>query len=140
LVDDPKPGKKSRKVGHIKMKVLPDLKAETVNAVVEEWVDGQSKIKSDDSTSYVGLSGKVKEHEAKVILNKDIEKELPWVHIAISNAKSWILSNFHKVNKDYLQSYLNEFCYNFNRRHMANRLFDKLLLACVSARNEFRYT
>ena len=140
LVNDPKPGKKSRKVGYIKMKVMSDLKAETVNTIIEEQVDTESSVKSDDSTSYVDLSDKVKEHEAMVILNKDIEKELPWVHIAISNAKSWILSNFHKVNREYLQNYLNEFCYNFNRRYMANHLFDRMLLACVSSKNEFRYT
>lgn len=139
-VYEPKPGKKSRKVGHIKMKVIPDLKSDTVNAIVEENVEENSTIKSDDSTSYVDLSEKVKRHESMVILNKDIEKELPWVHIAISNAKNWILSNFHKVNTDYLQSYLDEFCYNFNRRYMANVLFDRLLLACISSKNEFRCT
>ena len=139
-VDEPKPGKKSRRVGYIKMKVMPDLKAETVDTIVEEQVGIESIIKSDDSTSYVNLAEKVKEHEAMVILNKDIERELPWVHIAISNAKSWIQSNFHKVNNDYLQSYLNEFCYNFNRRYMNSVMFDRLLLACVSVKNGFRYT
>ena len=138
-VDDPKPGKKTRRVGYIKMKVMPDLKAGTVDAIVEGHVDSESIIKSDDSTSYVNLSEKVKGHQAMVILNKDVEKELPWVHIAISNAKSWIQSNFHKVNNDYLQRYLNEFCYNFNRRYMSNVMFDRLLLACVTAKNEFRY-
>lgn len=139
LVDEPKPGKKSRKVGHIKMKVMHDLKAETVNAIIDEQIEQESTIKSDDSTSYVDLSKKVKHHQAMVVLNKDIEKELPWVHIAISNAKSWILSNFHKVNTEYLQSYLDEFCYNFNRRYMDSYLFDRLLLACVTSKNEFRY-
>lgn len=138
-VEQPKPGKKSRKVGYIKMKVIPDLKAETINLVVSEYISSKSKIKSDDSTSYVGLSSRVEEHKAKVIKSKDIEIELPWVHIAISNAKSWMLSNFHKVNKDYMQSYLDEFCYNFNRRYMRKVLFDRLLVASVTAKNDFRY-
>ena len=139
-VDIPKPGKKSRRVGYIKMQVLPDLKSDTINSVVDEKINPESIIKSDDSTSYVGLSQRVEEHVAKVIHNKDIEKELPWVHIAISNAKSWILSNFHKVNSDYLQKYLNEFCYNFNRRYMRDKLFDRLLIACAVSKNEFRYS
>jgi hypothetical protein len=138
-VENPKPGKKSRKVGHIKMKVIQDIKSETIDNVVAENVSEKSTIKSDDSTSYVGLCGKVGHHTPKVIKNKEIEKELPWVHIAISNAKSWILSNCSRVDKDYIQNYLDEFCYNFNRRYMGDLLFDRLLVACVSSKNEFRY-
>lgn len=139
-VKDPKPGKKSRRVGYLKMKVIPDLKSETIDEVVEDHVSKGSEIKSDKSTSYVGLEDKVEGHEPKVVRNKEIEKELPWVHIAISNAKSWILSNFSKVHLDYLQRYLDEFCYNFNRRYMRNQLFDRLLVATLSTKNEFRYT
>jgi transposase-like protein len=139
-VEKPKPGKRSKKVGYIKMKVIENLKAETIEAVVEGNVEKESEVVSDDSTSYVGLSEKVKSHDAKVILNKDIEKELPWVHIAISNAKRWILNNFHSIKPEYLQRYLNEFCYNFNRRYLGEILFDRLLIACASSKNNFRYT
>lgn len=138
-VDQPKKGKKSRKVGYIKMKVIADLKADTIDSVVDECISEKAHVKSDDSTSYVGLSKKVEQHVSKVIQKKDINKELPWVHIAISNAKSWLLSNFHKINKEYLQYYLDEFCYNFNRRYLINNLFDRLLIACVTSKNEFRY-
>ena len=81
----------------------------------------------------------VKEHEAKVVPKEKINKELPWVHIAISNAKSWLQSNFHKIDRDYLQYYLDEFCYNFNRRYLIDNLFDRLLVACVASRNNIRY-
>lgn len=138
-VDQPKKGKKSRKVGHIKMKVIDDLKSDTIDNVVDECISKQSHVKSDDSSSYVGLSKKVEEHIPKVIPKEEINKELPWVHIAISNAKSWLLNNFHKINKEYLQYYLDEFCYNFNRRYLRDSLFDRLLIACVTSKNEFRY-
>jgi ribosomal protein S27E len=138
-VESPEKGKKSRKVGHIKMKVISDLSSKTIDNVVDNCVSKDAIVKTDDSTSYVGLAEKVKKHDSKVILNKEINKELPWVHIAISNAKSWLLSNFHKVNKEYLQNYLDEFCYNFNRRYMIDCLFDRMLIACVVSKNEFRY-
>ena len=138
-VDQPKKGKKSRKVGYIKMKVIEDLKSKTIDNVVVECISEQAHVKSDDSTSYVGLSKKVEQHISKVIPKKDINKELPWVHIAISNAKSWLLSNFHKVNSEYLQYYLDKFCYNFNRRYLIDSLFDRLLLACITSKNELRY-
>jgi hypothetical protein len=41
---------------------------------------------------------------------------LPWVHIAIGNLKAFLLGTFHGVSGKYLQEYLSEFCYRFNRR------------------------
>ena len=138
-VSEPKKGKKSRKVGHIKMKVVSDLKSASIDKVVSQCVSKDAQLDTDDSTSYVGLANLVKEHVSKVIPKNEINKELPWVHITISNAKSWLLSNFHKINEEYLQYYLDEFCYNFNRRYMIDNLFDRLLIACVASKNDVRY-
>jgi hypothetical protein len=57
-----KPTEKSRKVKHIKMKVIPNLKAETVTNQVRENVSKEAKTDSDDSTSYVKLTEVVSEH------------------------------------------------------------------------------
>ncbi len=138
-VENPDKNKKPRRVGHLKMKVIPDLQAMTIDLVVTESISFESVIISDASTSYNGLKDKVKSHTAKVIKKEEIIKELPWVHIAISNAKRWILNMFHSVHPDYLQSYLNEFCYRFNRRFFGNTTFERLLIASVSYKNKFRY-
>ena len=121
------------------MKVIEDLKAHTIDSVVDECVSRQAYVKTDDSTSYVGLSNKVEQHSSKVIPKKDINRELPWVHITISNTKGWLLSNFHKINKEYLQYYLDEFCYNFNRRYLIDNQSDRLLVAYITSKNDFRY-
>jgi transposase-like protein/DNA-directed RNA polymerase subunit RPC12/RpoP len=136
----PKKNKKTRRVGYLKMKVIPDLKAETIELSVDKNVSDEASIVSDASTSYNGLKDKVKGHTAKVIHNDEIVKELPWVHIAISNAKRWILNMFHSVHPDYLQNYLDEFCYRFNRRYFGNATFDRLVIACATSKNQFRYT
>ncbi len=111
-IHQPKKCKKSRKVGHIKMKVIEDLKAHTIDLVVDECVSRQAHVRTNDSTSYLELSNKVEKHSSKVIPKKDINRKLLWGHIAISNAKGWLLRNFHKINKEYLQYYLEEFSYN----------------------------
>jgi len=138
-VSEPKKGKKNRKVGHIKMKVIEDLKSKTIDEVVAQSVSKESRLTTDDSTSYVNLGDMVKEHVSKVIPKQEINKELPWVHIAITNAKSWLQANFHKIERDYLQYYLDEFCYNFNRRYLIDNLFDRLLVACTTSKNNVRY-
>ena len=75
----------------------------------------------------------------QVIEPKQVGKILPWVHIAISNAKRLLLDVYHDIRPDYLQSYLNEFCYKFNRRTFGDKLFDRLVVAALAYKNEFRY-
>jgi transposase-like protein/DNA-directed RNA polymerase subunit RPC12/RpoP len=130
---------KPRKVGHIKMIVIDDLKSETITALVAKNVTVESRIDSDNSTSYVKLKEVVKEHNPKVIPKKEVGKMLPWVHIAISNAKRMLLDIFHDISPEHLQYYLNEFCYKFNRRHFGEKLFDRLIVAAVNYKNHFRY-
>jgi hypothetical protein len=56
-------------------------------------------------------------------------KHLPWVHIAISLAKRFILGTYHGVSTVHLHCYLDEFCCRFNRRQSGNQLFEILLKA-----------
>ena len=44
-----------------------------------------------------------------------------------------LLDMHHRIDDDFLQNYLNEFCYNFNRRYMDN-IFERLMIAAVSYR------
>lgn len=97
-----------------------------------------SKIDTDDSTSYVNLKDLVAEHHPQVIPKEEISKLLQWVHISISNAKQLLLDIHHSVTIEFLQSYLDGFCYKFNRRFFGERLFDRLLLAGVATKNNFR--
>jgi transposase-like protein len=130
---------KQRKVGHIKMIIIEDLKSATITPVVGENVSEASVIDSDHSTSYTKLKDIVKEHRPQVIPKTEVGKVLPWVHIAISNAKRQLLDIYHQVNPEYLQNYLNEFCYKFNRRYFGENLFDRLMVASVSYKNQFRH-
>ena len=81
----------------------------------------------------------MKEHIPQVIPKDHVGKVLPWIHIAISNTKRSLLDIFHDVKPQYLQNYLSEFCYKFNRRYFGNALFDRLAIASASYKNGFRY-
>jgi len=130
---------KPRKVRYIKMQVIEDLEAKTITSFVEDNVSKEATIDTDDSTSYVMLKTIVKKHNPRVIPKNKIGEALPWVHLAISNAKRLLLSMFHGIKPEYLQNYLNEFCYNFNRRYFGEALFERLLIVAVSDKNSFRY-
>ena len=119
---------KPRQVRHLKMIVINDLISNTITPIVKKNVSEESIIDSDVSTSYVKLKDIVKEHRSQVIPKKEIGKMLPWVHIAISNAKRMLLHIYHDIKPEYLQNYLNEFCCKFNRRYFGEDLFSSLLL------------
>ena len=81
----------------------------------------------------------MKRHLHRVIEPDQVGKILPWVHIAISNAKRLLLDVYHDITPDYLQNYLNEFCYKFNRRYSGDGLLDRLMVAALTYKNDFRY-
>jgi len=111
------------------MVVIDDLKSDTINGQAVNCIDNGSIINTDNSTSYSNFKDIFKEHHGQVIPQKMIGKVLPWVHISISNAKREILDIHHNSSVDYLQFYLNEFCYKLNCRYFKEKLFDRLLLA-----------
>ena len=51
---------------------------------------------------------------------KNEPEHLHWIHIIVSNAKTFINGTFHGLDSIHLQRYLNEFCYCFNRRWMVS--------------------
>lgn len=106
---------------------------------VKMYIDPDSTIKSDDSKSYTNFSTIVKEHIHQVIEPKQAGKVLSWVHIAIANAKRLLLDVYHDIRPEYLQNYLNEFCWKFNRRNFGEALFARIMVAAVSYKNQFRY-
>jgi hypothetical protein len=121
------------------MFVIEDLKAKTIDRHVISDIAGSATIDSDHSTAYTNIKNLVEEHRPKVIPKELVGKALSWVHIVISNAKRMLLDIFHDIKPEYLQNYLNEFCYKFNRRYFGEYRFDRLMLAAVSYKNQFRY-
>jgi len=129
---NPKKHNTDKRVRHLKMTVIESLKKEDLAATVKENVQKNTKIVSDRSNSYNDLS-KNYDMNSKVIPKSEINTILPWVHTTISNAKRLLLDVHHRIDDDFLQNYLNEYCFKFNRRYFDN-VFDRLMVAAVSNR------
>ena len=131
-----------KSVGHIKMQVIDDFKASTITGKIKQGTDGSADVTTDGFSSYASLEkdGVTSSHLAVVTDDKkSVGKVLPWVHIAISNAKRSILDTYHDIKAEFLQLYLNEFCYKFNRRYVGFRLFDRLELCACTYRADFKH-
>ena len=134
-VEENKKHNTSKAVGHIKMIVIDDLKSKTLDANVIKYINENAELTTDDSTSYVNFKNIVNSHMSQVVEPKNISKVLPWVHIVISNAKRLLLDIYHDIKPEFLQNYLNEFCFKFNRRTLD--LFDRLVNTAVTYKRNF---
>lgn len=123
--------KHATKVKYIKMKVVDDLTARTVNTEVSKSIHPNAETVTDDYKSYKQLSEVIRKNTAHNMAYTKVEKVLPWVHKAITNSKNLLKAIHHCVWADYLQNYLDEFCYKFNRRYFGTNVFERTMVAAV---------
>ena len=116
----------------LKMHVIPDAKGSTLQAFAKDDITAGSTIHSDAFRSYNALSGDYCCDMQKYD-SRGGDARLKWLHVMVSNIKANIEGAYHGLDGTYLQRYLDEFCYRFNRRHSKKRLFDHLLACCVWA-------
>ena len=127
-----KKGHPVTKPGYLKISVVQSLSKTDIGYEAKKMIAQTANVTTDGKTSYRTLNDICNNHTAIVVTDKKkVTKIFPWVHIAISNAKKKILGLHHSVKDIYMQNYLNEFCYKFNRRYFGIKLFDQLILAAL---------
>ena len=114
--------------GFVKMKTVEHFDTNTVSMFVKENLEPECTVQTDGLNIYNALESSVRLHERYPIIGGAIP--LPWVHTIISNAKAFIIGTYHGLGPDHLQTYLNEYCYRFNRRFWEDQLFNRMLAAC----------
>lgn len=114
------------------MKVIEDLEATTVNREVKKVINPDSTIHTDDYTSYKKLPKIIQKYNSYNLQYDQSDKVLPRVHKVITNSKNLLKAIHHCVWPEYLQNYLDEFCYKHNRRYFGTKIFERALIAAVS--------
>jgi hypothetical protein len=107
----------------------------TLHRFIQDNIELGSTVCTDGLNSYRELNGYI--HNRKVQnLRQGGEPLLPRVHLVISLLKRWLLGTLQGSASDkYLDDYLNEFVFRFNRRRSASRgkLFYRLAQQAVNA-------
>jgi len=132
-LEDIDTGKTDRHCRYFKAKVLKDHTSHEIDALLKETIDEKTIVFSDKSTSYLNIADYVELHITEKSDKQTTTETLKWVHITISNAKRNLLGNYHKIKGKYLQAYLDEFVYKLNRRYFGEKLFDRLVIANITA-------
>jgi transposase-like protein len=115
---------------YLKMQVIPNLKGKTIGKYAGKMIENGTVIQSDAYHSYRKPLEEKYLHQFKVF-DPDSDM-LHWLHIMIGNAKAFVVGTYHGLGKKHLQSYLDEFCYRFNRRYFQGEIFSRLLCAAVT--------
>ena len=116
-------------MGYVKMITMDNLKIAGINYEVGKAIDPNATLITDGMPGFTRLKDVVSQHKHSIVPKKEAGKTLPWVHTVISNAKRLFLGIHHSIGKDYLQNYLNEYCYKLNRRNFQSDLFDRMIVA-----------
>lgn len=124
--------KPKTRAGFIKMNVVSSLSIKEVTCEAQKILQKSATVITDGRRCYNNLKEICTKHESIIIKDKtQVASVFPWVHTAISNAKKKIQGLHHQVKDEYMQNYLNEFCYKFNRRYFGQGLYDRILVAAL---------
>jgi len=118
--------------GRVKAVVASDRKKETLMPIIKEYVMPKSVIFSDEYPSYDDLGRHKNEydhrrinHSAGVYVMGDVHTNT--IEGFWSLVKRGIGGVYHQISQKYLQSYLDEYSFRYNRRDQGNLIFTSLL-------------
>jgi len=122
------------KLGRIRLRHIPDCTPKTLHGFIAEAIQPASTVQTDGWLAYRQLQGYV--HQPVVQSHQPPDKPhlLPRVHLVISLLKRWLMGTHQgAVSSAYLQDYLDEFTFRFNRRTSSSRgkLFYRLAQQAV---------
>ncbi|MEA2362589.1 MAG: transposase [Thermoleophilaceae bacterium] len=134
-----RPGKSSKKVpvlgmverrGRLRARVMPDAKKDTLMPHIVEHILPKSMIYTDEYAAYGSLTGagyghRRIAHYKKIYVDGDVTTNT--IEGFFGLMKNGIRGVYHSVSTKYLQSYLDEYSFRYNRRDAAQPMFWAIL-------------
>lgn len=116
--------------GSVRAIVLPDKKGVTIKGRIREHVLPESMIFTDEWSMYVGIgreymAHKRVHHKARVYVDGDATTNM--IEGFFGLLKNGVRGVYHSVSRQYLQSYLDEYAFRYNRRDGSDPIFWAIL-------------
>ncbi|MCX6922005.1 MAG: IS1595 family transposase [Verrucomicrobia bacterium] len=121
-------------IGRIRLRHIPNTDRATLHGFIQQSIEPGSTVVTDGLQAYRELDGYVHDRQIQKHQPTDAEHLLPRVHRVISLLKRWLLGTHQGgIAHEYLEDYLNEFTFRFNRRRSTSRgkLFYRLAQQAV---------
>jgi transposase-like protein len=119
--------------GRVRAVAAPNVKGSTLLGYVRDYVMPKSMIFTDELNAYDGIKH-IKEggyrhrrikHSARVYVKGNVHTNT--IEGFWSLVKRGIGGVYHQVSQKYLQSYLDEYSFRYNRRNQGNLIFNAFL-------------
>ena len=116
------------KASRLRLEVAPDASSSTIKKFMEKNVESGSVIFTDGWRGYSKTALADYVHHAQAQGGPaNASKLAPHIHRVFSDLKTWLTGTHHGVDPKYLQNYLDEFVFRFNRRQVPMAAFQTLL-------------
>ncbi|MDP2852492.1 MAG: IS1595 family transposase [Gallionella sp.] len=128
-----KKGAAKEKAGRLRLDLIDHADEKTIREFLKANVAAGASVRTDGWRGYsrTALSGY--KHAVRVQGSPEHAHQLaPHIHRVFSNLKTWLQGTHHGVEVKYLQGYLDEFVFRFNRRQTPMAAFQTLLGIAVT--------
>ena len=125
--------------GRVHLQKIDNAKAESIKPILKDKLSPETKQVITDGAPVYGwvVPSIVPVSQHKVVSHKDEIKDFgvvsnKTVEGAFSLFKRGVVGSYHKLSKDHLDSYLQEFCWRYHRRRIQPWMFNTLLREIVT--------
>jgi len=109
-------------------RVIQDYSAKSLQPIFDHHIKKNAQILADGWTGYMPLKEDYPNLK-QTLSNKG--KNFKMLHIQIRNFKNWLRGVHSYCNKEYLQNYIDEYFFRFNRRSHRASILDKIIRRCI---------
>ena len=118
------------KSGRAYAKVINDFSSASIRPVFTDHIDKGADVVTDGFSSYKAFRS---EYTNLVQLPSEKGRNFPMLHIQIRNFKNWLRGVHSYCGRKYLQNYINEYFFRFNRRNHRETILDRIIERCVNS-------
>ncbi len=123
-----KNGMGKEKAGRLRLEWITHADAKTIRQFLNTNVAPGASVRTDGWRGYSQTALAGYDHTIQVQgLPKRAHQLAPHIHRVFSNLKTWLQGTHHGVGQKYLQGYLDEYVFRFNRRRTPMAAFQTLL-------------
>lgn len=110
-------------------KVIQDFNSESLRPIFDTHIKPDAQVLADGWTGYIPIKN---EYPAMKQTLSNKGKNFKMMHIQIRNFKNWLRGVHSWCNKEYLQRYIDEYFFRYNRRNHRASILDKMIERCMS--------
>jgi len=122
-----KKGAKKERAKRLRLQHINQASEKTIHLFLDNNVSKGSLIRTDGWRGYSKTALKNYGHDKRIIGDKPAHQLAPHIHRVFSNLKTWLQGTHHGVHPKYMQEYLDEYVFRFNRRQTPMAAFQTLL-------------